>query len=294
MSVIDNMKKKIETTGGNKKEILYLKADSKVRIRFLEEMTDGHEFEMFNNYNAGIAALVTNPNQSIEIDGEACQKYTLYAYSVWDYENSAVKILFYKATGITPLPQFIEFYETYGTVMDRDYIIKKVGKGPSGDITIVPADKTPFKNKKAKAYTQKELVKILSSAYPMPAGSDDSEDDEEEEEAPKKKTKAKAEAPAKKSKKPADDEDDDEEEEAPKKKSKKEEPKKKKKEVTLQEKMEELELAELREIALAVGVEKKELKGLDGEEIVELLFDEYDEEDIQDAFDDLGEEEEDE
>ena len=160
--------------------------------------------------------------------------------------------------GITPVPAFIEFFDEYGTICDRDYTIKKVGKGMSGNITVIPGEISKFRNGKAKSFNEKQIIKLLKEAFPF--NSEDSADDEDE--APKKKKSSKQKA--------------------------------KKKEPTLEEKLLELDEEQLKYIAMELGVTKKELKGLDDEEeIVELLFSDYDEEDIEEAYESYLEEEDD-
>lgn len=255
MGLIDAMKERIKSSGTSRKEVFYVGADSKRRIRFLQELDDGYEFKFHSHWNRGVNALCA------ELYGEECpycsdtdedmKEITQYAWSVWDYDANAVRILLYKATGVSPVPQLIEFAEEYGTICDRDYTIKKAGKGMGSNITVIPSEVNKFSNRKAKPYTYKQLLKLLQKAYPI--NSEDAGEDEEQEERPKaKKGKAKA----------------------------------KKKEKTIEEKLSELELDDLRNIAIELGVSKKELKGLDEEEIVELLVDDNDEDDLTEAYQD--------
>ena len=162
---------------------------------------------------------------------------------------------------MSPIPAFIEMYEEFGTIMDRDYKIKKVGQGQGGSFVVTPLDKERFSNKKAKPYTESQVHDILEKAYA-------------------------------KSDVDTDDDDDDEEDEAPKKASKKEAPKKakKKKKPSLRDQFEELSFKELKEIALEIGISKKELKAFeDEEELLDELFDNYDEEDLQELLEDMQE-----
>ena len=126
---------------------------------------------------------------------------------------------------------------------------------------VTPLDKERFSNKKAKPYTESQVHDILEKAYA-------------------------------KSDVDTDDDDDDEEDEAPKKASKKEAPKKakKKKKPSLRDQFEELSFKELKEIALEIGISKKELKAFeDEEELLDELFDNYDEEDLQELLEDMQE-----
>lgn len=261
MGLIDAMKERIKNSGTSRKEVFYVGADSKKRIRFLQELDDGFEFKFHSHWNRGINALCA------ETYGKDCpycsdtdeemKEITQYAWSVWDYDANAVRILLYKATGISPVPQLIEFAEEYGTICDRDYTIKKSGKGMSGNVTVIPSEISKFRNAKAKPFTYKQIVKLLQAAYPINEEDIDREDDEDEDR-PKKGKKAEKKQP-------------------------------KKKEKTLEEKLKELDIDDLRNIAIELGVAKKELKGLDEEEIVELLVDDNDEDDLKEAYEDYME-----
>ena len=279
--LIKSMKERIASSGANKKEIMYFPADSKRRVRFLQELQDGYEFDFHRHWERGIDALCL---QEIGKSCPYCEEEGIdevrYAWSVFDYETKAVKVLLLKATGITPIPSFIEFNETYGSLTDRDYTIKKNGKGPGSTFTVIPGDVSQFRNKRVKPLSRKAMLEMFAKAYPVNAEDAVDDDGDDEDEAPRKKSSSKAskgKASASKAKQT-----------------------KKKKEPTLQEKLEELDMEELKEIALAIGLTKKEIKGLDEEELIELLFEDYEEEDVQEAYDDFiaeneeGDEDEDE
>ena len=250
-NLIKEMKAKIAASGSSKKELLYFGKDSVKRVRFLQELDTGFTFQFHNDWNAGILELCKDPeeHENCKLCEQGIKVYENFAWSVWDYDSNAVRIILFKASGISPIPAFIEMYEEFGTIMDRDYKIKKVGQGQGGSFVVTPLDKERFSNKKAKPYTESQVHDILEKAY---AKSDVETDD-----------------------------DDEEEDEAPKKASKKETSKKdkKKKKPSLRDQFEELSFKDLKEIALEIGISKKELKAFEDEE--ELLEDmqEPDEED---------------
>ena len=263
MNLIDSMKDRIKNSGTSKKDIFYVAADSKRRIRFLQELDTGAEFKFHTHWERGVNALCC------EVYGKDCpycadtdenmKEATMYAWNVWDYDANKVVILLYKATGITPVPAFIEFFEEYGTICDRDYTIKKVGKGMSGNITVIPGEISKFKNSKAKSFNEKQIVKLLKEAFPV---------------------------------NPEDmGESDDGEDEKPRKKSSK---KNVKRELTIEDKLNELDIDDLREVALALGLTKKEIRKLDEEEIIDTIVSDYDEDDIQEILDDMASDEDDE
>lgn len=255
MGLVDKMKERIKNSGTSKREVLYFAPDSKRRIRFLTELDAGEEFIFHSSYNRGINSLCA------ETYGKACPlcsdedvtTVTNYAFSVYDYDSDSVKVLLFKATGISPIPAFIEYFENYGTMMDRDYIVKKVGKGISGSFVVTPCDREKFKNSKVKPFGKATMVKLLAKAFPLPSDLVDDEDEEIDEV----------------SKKKADE-------------------KSKKHEKTLREKYEELTLDELKEIAKELGLSKKEIRAIDDEEeFVETLFDDYEKNDLEDVLNDL-------
>lgn len=273
MDLISSMKDRIKNSGVSRKEVFYVAADSKRRIRFLQELDTGHEFKFHNHWNRGVNALCA------EQYGEDCpycsdtdeemKEYVAYAWNVWDYDANAVRILLYKATGITPVPAFIEFFDEYGTICDRDYTIKKIGKGMSGNITVIPGEISKFRNSKAKCYNEKQMIKLLKEAYPINSeDANDISDDDEDEKSVKKLRR----------------------ENKPKQTGKK----KVKKEPTIEDRLNELDIDDLREVAINLGITKKELKGKDTDDIVEVILDDYDEDDIKEILDDLDSDDEDE
>lgn len=253
---LDQIKTAVKNSGSSKKDILYFGADTSKRIRFLQELDDGHSYTFHSDFETKIYEPCQD--QEDHEDCKLCQQgigtKEVFVWSVYDYDTSSVKLLAIKATGISPVPALIEFFEEYGTIMDRDYKIKKVGKGMGGSYTVTPLDKEKFGVKKAKPYSEKEIWEMFKKAY----SSKDVEDDD-------------------------DDEEEDEEEVKPTKKSKKA-----KKEKSLKDKYLDLDWDEVRDIALEIGMTKKELKAFDEdvEELVEELFDNYDEEDLEDMLED--------
>ena len=254
---LDQIKTAVKNSGSSKKDILYFGADTSKRIRFLQELDDGHSYTFHSDFETKIYEPCQD--QEDHEDCKLCQQgigtKEVFVWSVYDYDTSSVKLLAIKATGISPVPALIEFFEEYGTIMDRDYKIKKVGKGMGGSYTVTPLDKEKFGVKKAKPYSEKEIWEMFKKAYSSKDVDDEDDDDEEEEE----------------------------EEVKPTKKSKKA-----KKEKSLKDKYLELDWDEVRDIALEIGMTKKELKAFDEDvdELVEELFDNYDEDDLEDMLED--------
>lgn len=256
-NLIKEMKERIAKSGSSKKEIMYFTPDSVKRIRFLTDLNDGIMIQFHSDFENHIFEVCHDQedHENCKLCQEEVPIIEQYAWSVWDYDSNAVRILCIKATGISPVPALIELYEEYGTLTDRDLKIKKIGKGTGGSYAVTPLDKSRFRNGKAKPFTEKQIREIFDKAYSSV------------------------------------DTDDDEEDEAPKKKAKKE--KKTKKEPTLRDKFEELSFKELKDICLEVGMSKKEVKEFeDSEEILDELFDNYEEEDLEELLEEVEEEEE--
>lgn len=187
MSLIDKIKKDVKKSGSNKSKIVYFKADSKVRIRFLQDAGDGLAITFHDSFALGInvPCQETFGKTCNFCDDEELRHRELYAWSVYDYDTNEVKILLAAASQFTPVPALIGMFEEYGTLLDRDYVITRTGAQLNTSYTVVPMDKAVFKNKKAKALSNKELLKIINKAYPpeqSEAGEDDGWDEDEEKE----------------------------------------------------------------------------------------------------------------
>lgn len=205
MKLIEKIKEDAKKSGQNKGKFIYFKENEKKRIRFLNDLEEGIEVNFHDSFSAGINV----PCQ--EVFGRDC-KYceieglrtrTQYIWSVWDYEAKEVKLFMFPVNNCTPLPALAAIYETYGTLVDRDYILTPIGKAQNKTYTVVPSDETKFRNAKAKPFSEKAILKMLDKAFPT-SSNDDDEDDDEEYENEKKKNKKKTSS----SKKNNVDEDD--------------------------------------------------------------------------------------
>lgn len=260
-SLIKKMKERIAQSGTSAREVLYFAADSTKRVRFLNELDAGYEFQFHSNWEPKINTLCKDPedHENCELCQNDIALISNFAWSVWDYDSNSVRILLFKANGISPVPSLIEMYEEFGTIMDRDYKIKKVGKGMGGSFVVTPLDKSRFKNTKAKPYTESQMQDILDKAFPYkPDDVDEDDSDEEENEKPRKKSKGKS---------------------------------KKSPEEKLRNLLEELDISDLRKIGLELGLSKKEMRGVEEDELIDEFVDNYELEDVQDAYDSVVEEE---
>lgn len=213
MGLLDSIKNDVKKAGTNKGKFLFFKDGTKLRIRFLSDMEDGLEVPFHDSF----AKSINLPCQ--EVFGRECKYCEMedvrtrnqYVWSVWDYEAKEVKLLMFAVNNCTPIPSLAAFYETYGTLCDRDYVITRTGKGQSTSYSVVPMDKVKFRNDKAKPFSKAKTLQMIDKAY----SDDDAEDEDEdlEEEKPEKKRKSKPSSSKKPKNDDADDWDEDESEE---------------------------------------------------------------------------------
>lgn len=209
MNLLDKIKQESKKSGQSKGKFIYFRENEKKRIRFLQDMDEGMEIVFHDNFEKGVNV----PCQ--EIFGKSCpycededlRTRSLFAWSVFDYDANEVKILMQAVNNCTSIPAFMSMYENYGTLTDRDYIVNKTGKQQSTSFSVVPMDKNKFRNDKAKALSNKSLLKFLNQAFP-----DDNQDDEDDDEdySPNK-YKANKKTSSKSKSEPQEDDWDDEE-----------------------------------------------------------------------------------
>ena len=203
---LENIKKEIQKSGASKGKFLYFKEGAKIRVRFLTDFEDGMEIPFHDSFQLGINV----PCQEVfgrdcdYCDNEDLRTRNMYVWSVYDYELKEVKLLMAAVNNCSPVGTLAAMYESYGTLLDRDYEIKRNGTGQSTSYGVVPLDKTKFRNTKVKAMSEQAILKCIDKAYPA----DNNEDMEEEEQKSKRGNKTK---PSGK-KKPEPEEEEPEEE----------------------------------------------------------------------------------
>lgn len=217
MSLINDIKNAVKQSGSNKGKLVFFKPGVKVRIRFLSDMEDGTKILFHDSFEQSINV----PCQ--ELFGRSCKHHEdedlrhrdMFGWSVWDYEAKEVKILLAAVNNCSPVPALVGMYDTYGTMIDRDYVITKNGSQTTTTYSVVPMDKVKFNNTKAKPFSAAKILSILDKAFPSDEEPEDDEDDEDERPAKKRSKKASVKPPIKSKKKPEpepeEDEDEDEE-----------------------------------------------------------------------------------
>lgn len=207
---LNNLKNEIKKSGTSKGKFLYFKEDSKIRVRFLTDMEEGLEITFHDSFQLGVNVPC---QEEFGRDCEYCENEDLrtrkmYVWSVYDYESKEVKLLMAAVNNCSPVPALASLYESYGTLTDRDYEIKRVGKGQNTTYSVIPLDKMKFRNAKVKPLSEQAVLKCIDKAYPA----DNSEDLEDEEDTPKNKKKGNKTKENTKTKTKKEEDYDDEEE----------------------------------------------------------------------------------
>lgn len=201
---ISSIKSEIKKAGTSKGKFLYFREDSKARVRFLTDMEDGLEITFHDSYQLGINVpcqeTFDRECEYCNMDGLRTRK--MYIWCVYDYDSGEVKLLMAGVNSCSPVPALLAMYETYGTLCDRDYEIKRIGKGTNTTYNVVPLDKSKFRNAKAKPLSEQSILKLIDKAYP--ADNSEIEEDEEDEKPKRKANKTKA----KKKSEPEENEED--------------------------------------------------------------------------------------
>ena len=168
-SIIARIKKSMESGGGKRIEGMFrLKEGEKKRVRFLTDLQDfedgvrgPYEFKMHSKW--GDDGLWDTPCESYEgidpcqycaimkIEGQGKDRVKLipkYVFTVRDLDEEdktkANKTFCYQAGGRSPIPAMMEMFEKFGTLLDRAYELKIVGKGQSKTFVLIP--EAPPKN----------------------------------------------------------------------------------------------------------------------------------------------------
>lgn len=193
MGLVDKIKADVKKSGQNKGKFIYFREGVKQRVRFLTDMDDGMEITFHDSYEKSINVPC---QEHFGRDCPYCGDDSLrtrsqYVWSVYNYEAKEVQLFMFAVNNCSPIPALMAMYENYGTICDRDYVISSSGKQQNKTFSVVPMDKVKFRNDKAKAYSEKAILKMLDKAFPCDAA-DDEEDDEEEPKPSSKKRPAKS------------------------------------------------------------------------------------------------------
>ena len=209
MGLVDKIKADVKKSGQNKGKFIYFREGQKLRVRFLTDMDDGMEITFHDSYEKGINVPCQEHfgRDCPYCENEELRTRSQYVWSVYNYDTKEVQLFMFPVNNCSPIPALMAMYENYGTICDRDYVISVSGKQQNKTYSVVPMDKVKFRNEKAKAYSEKAILKMLDKAYPC----DDAEDEDDEDDAPKKSKKRPEKSTAKKGKRKPEPEDEEEE-----------------------------------------------------------------------------------
>ena len=191
---LSDIKSEISKSGTSKGKFMFFKEDSKVRVRFLTDMEDGLEIKFHDSFALGVNVPC---QEEFGRECEYCEDKNLrtrkmYVWSVYDFESKEVKLLMAAVNNCSPVPALASLYEAYGTLLDRDYEIKRIGKAQNTTYSVIPLDKAKFRNNKIKPLSDSAILKYIDKAYPADNNEDFGED-EPKEKPNKTKTKTKVE-----------------------------------------------------------------------------------------------------
>ena len=203
----DKIRNDVKRAGTNKSKFIYFRPDQKQRVRFLVDADDGMEIVFHDSFERGInvPCQETFGRSCPYCEDDGIRTRSQYAWSVYNYETKEVQVFMFPVNNCSPISALMAMYDTYGTLLDRDYVISVSGKGPDKSYSVVPMDKVKFRNTKAKPFSNSKILEMLDKAFPC----DDVEEDEEE--APrhsKSASKSKSKSSAKASSKKKVDDDD--------------------------------------------------------------------------------------
>lgn len=213
MGLVDKIKADVKKSGQNKGKFIYFREGQKQRIRFLTDMDDGMEVTFHDSFERSINVPCQEHfgRNCPYCEEDGLRTRSQYIWSVYNYDAKEVQLFMFAVNNCSPIPALMAMYENYGTICDRDYVISVSGKQQNKTFSVVPMDKVKFRNDKAKAYSEKAILKMLDKAFPCDEVDDD-EDDEDEtpKKRPAKSTGKKARKPEPEPEEDEDDYDDEE------------------------------------------------------------------------------------
>ena len=209
MGLVDKIKADVKKSGQNKGKFIYFREGQKQRIRFLTDMDDGMEVTFHDSFEKSINVPCQEHfgRDCPHCGDDSLRTRSQYVWSVYNYETKEVQLFMFAVNNCSPIPSLMAMYENYGTICDRDYVISVSGKQQSKTFSVVPMDKVKFRNEKAKAYSEKAILKMLDKAFPC--DDVDDEDDEDEDDTKSKKRTSKSVGSKKSSRKHEVEDDDD-------------------------------------------------------------------------------------
>lgn len=103
MGIIDSIKTSVAKSGSNKEKILYVRNDSKVRVRFLQEFSEGYQFTFHDSFEKGVNTICQEElGKTCPLCGEeSLRTRILYAWSIYNFDTKRVEIMLFAANNCT-------------------------------------------------------------------------------------------------------------------------------------------------------------------------------------------------
>lgn len=180
MGMLDKIKKEINRSSSSFSDEFYLKDGDKAKIRFLTDFEEPVKVRWHDNWDEKI------DTPCLEYYGRDCpyckadadvRTRDNFVWVVYNYDEEKVQLFRWAANSYTPVPQLLSMYESYGTLLDRDFQISRSGTSFDISYQVVPMDKGDF-DKDVDVYSKKEIFDLLASIHNV---SFEAEDDDEAE-----------------------------------------------------------------------------------------------------------------
>lgn len=166
---LSRIKKKITEASRTITDEFYVGQDKKSRVRFLTDLEDGMEVTWHDKYDEGVNTPCYShfglncPYCGIE-GKDKVRTRQIFTWTVYNYDIDKKQVFRYPANNFSPIPNLVAMYESYGTLLDRDFVIARTGTGFDISYQVVPMDKSTFKGDK-KAFTKIEIFKKWAKMY---------------------------------------------------------------------------------------------------------------------------------
>jgi hypothetical protein len=168
MGILDKIKKEIKRSSSSFNLEFYLKDGDKAKVRFLKDFEDAIGLKWHDKYKAKIdtPCLEYYGKECKFCNGEIDDLRTRenFIWPIYNYEEEMVQFFRFAANSFTPVPQLMTMYESYGTLLNRDFEISRSGTSFDISYQVVPLDKSDFE-KDAEAPSEKEIFKQIADIH---------------------------------------------------------------------------------------------------------------------------------
>lgn len=169
-SPLDLMRAGIERAQKVSNKHLRFKPGEKRRVRFLTELVDATTIDIHQvwkgfffpcpGYFGYDCPFCSNDHEY----GKELRTTQKFAISLFDYETKEVKFILEASNNFSPIASMLDYQDEFGTITDRDYIVKKTGEALNSNFTIMEGKQNPFAGRhKFKALTEDEIFDHLWS-----------------------------------------------------------------------------------------------------------------------------------